>query len=499
MSDVTFRPSSPQAAEGPGGSGRGLKTNALRIGDVVIMALASSGPTQSIAVGIVGLMAAVYYHTFMPILICFIPMIGIAIGYQRLNAWQPSAGATYSWVGRALNPHAGFFAGWIMLMYYTIGTTSLTVPLGTYFLTFFSNSAANDKYWVAFVGSVFDILVLIVAAVGIKLSARFNWVWAVFEYALMIGFATAAIIMIYFTGLSGSVHTASSLFTLPRTGLISGILIAIFLYSGWDTAAYVGEEAKGKQAGRAAILSVVILFFIYSFVIFAFQGIAPIGTMGANGANILAFVGDKIGGSFWKNAMIVAVLGGTLASLQAAIVSSGRISFAMGRDHVFPKFFDNVHPRFLTPWNATILLGLLNIVFLWGTTLFSSINSALSNIASTLGLMAAIFYFLTAFTAIWFYRRVITKSTGNLILGGIMPGIGAAFMGFVIVYSLATGALTATNIVAGFGLALLGLVLSFVSKGVGHAKFYTDPSTSFGDKVDQAFDGGEPPSEGFGL
>jgi amino acid transporter len=497
MSDVTIRPPSAQPGQGPGGGG--LKANALRIGDVVIMALASSGPTQSIAVGIVGLMLAVYYHTFMAILICFVPMIGIAIGYQRLNAWQPSAGATYSWVGRAVNPHAGFFAGWIMLMYYTIGTTSLTVPLGTYFLSFFSNSAANDKYWVALVGSIFNILVLIVAALGIKLSARFNWVWAVFEYVLMIGFAIAALIMIYITGLSGSVHTFSSLFTLPRTGLISGILIAIFLYSGWDTAAYVGEEAKGKQAGRAAILSVVILFFIYSFVIFAFQGIAPIGTMNANGANILAFVGDKIGGGFWKNAMIVAVLGGTLASLQAAIVSSGRISFAMGRDRVFPKFFDNVHPRYLTPWNATILLGLLNIVFLWGTTLFSSIESALTNIASTLGLMAAIFYFLTAFTAIWYYRRVITKGAGNLILGGILPGFGAAFMAFVIIYSLVTGQLTTTNIVFGFGLAILGLVLSFVSKGVGHAPFYSDPSTSFGDKVEQAFDGGEPPSEGFGL
>ena len=120
------------STETPAGAddSKGLKKGALNIGDVVIMALASSGPTQSIAVGIVGLMVAVMYHTFLPILICFIPMIGIAIGYQRLNAWQPSAGATYSWVGRALNPHAGFFVGWIMLMYYTIGTTSLTVPSG---------------------------------------------------------------------------------------------------------------------------------------------------------------------------------------------------------------------------------------------------------------------------------------------------------------------------------------------------------------------------------
>jgi len=492
---ATVNGRSPQA----GDDTKGLKRGALRIGDVVIMALASSGPTQSIAVGMFGLMLAVAYHTFLPILICFIPMIGIAIGYQRLNAWQPSAGATYSWVGRALNPHAGFFAGWIMLMYYTIGTTSLTVPLGTYFLSFFSNSAANNKYLVALVGSVFCILVLIVAALGIKLSARFNWGWAIFEYALMIGFAVAALIMIYGTGLSGAVHTFSSLFTLPKTGLVAGLLIAIFLYSGWDTAAYVGEEAKGKQAGSAAILSVVILFFIYSFVIFSFQGIAPFKVLDANQANILAFVGHKIGGGFWENVMIVAVLGGTLASLQAAVVSSGRISFAMGRDRVFPKFFDSVHPRWRTPWNATILLGLLNIVFLWGTTLFSSIGSALTNIVSTLGLMAAIFYFLTAFTAIWYYRKVITKSAGNLILGGIFPGVGAAFMAFVVIYSLATGVLTFTNIVFGFGLAILGLILSFVSKGVGHAKFYTDPSVSFGDQVDAALDGPEPPSEGFGV
>ena len=453
------------------------------------MALASSGPTQSIAVGIVGLMVAVTYHTFLPILICFIPMIGIAFGYQRLNAWQPSAGATYSWVGRALNPHAGFFVGWIMLMYYTIGTTSLTVPLGTYFLTFFSNSRRQQQIRRRLVGSLLNILVLVVAALGIKLSARFNWVWAVFEYALMIGFSIVALVMIYSTGLSGSVHTFSSLFTLPKSGLITGLLIAIFLYSGWDTAAYVGEEAKGKQAGSAAILSVVILFVIYSFVIFAFQGVASFNTMQGNEANILAFVGDKIGGSFWKNVMIVAVLGGTLASLQAAIVSSGRISFAMGRDRVFPKFFDNVHPRYRTPWNATILLGLLNVVFLWGTTLFSSIGTR---------------------------ARQHREHTGHHG-GDLLPHDGVH--GHLVLPQGDRGQhrqphprrhharhrrrlhgasssstrwrpaqLTSTNMIFGFGLALVGLVLSFISAGVGHAKFYTDPSTSFGDKVDAAFD-----------
>ncbi len=454
----------------------GLRKNALKAGDVVILALASSGPTQSVAVTLAALLATVGYASFLPLLICFIPMLGIAIGYQRLNAWQPSAGATYSWVGRALNPHAGFFSGWIMLMYYTIGTTSLTIPLGSYMLSFFSNAAANDKYDVALVGTAFNLGVLVVAALGVKLSARFQWSWAIFEYGLLVGFTIAAIVVIYAGHRAHAVHLASSWFTIGGAGgfkaLISGVLLAIFLYSGWDTAAYVGEEAEGRTAGPAAVTSVVLLFVIYAVTVLAFQGIGPSRVLQANAANILAYVGQQIGGSFWKQLMIVAVLGGTLASLQAAIVSSARISFAMGRDRVFPGWFAVVHPRHGTPWNATILLGLLNVVFLWASTLIGSIGKALGDIVATLGLMAAIFYLLTAATAVWYYRKTIMASAGNLLLGGVLPGLGAAFMAFVIVYSLATGSLNGVEIAFGFGLALAGLVLSVVARQLGHSPFY---------------------------
>jgi amino acid transporter len=493
--------SSNAGPDRPGGSqlaprGRGLRANALKARDVVVISLASSGPTQSIAVTLAAILATVGYASFLPIVICFIPMLGIAIGYQRLNAWQPSAGATYSWVGRAVNAHAGFFAGWIMLMYYTIGTTSLTIPLGTYTLSFFSNAAANNKYDVALVGTAFNLIVLVVAALGIKLSARFQWGWAIFEYGLLVGFTIAAIVGIYGGHLTHTVHVTSSWFTISGAGgftaLISGVLLAIFLYSGWDTAAYVGEEARGKQAGPAAITSVVLLFVIYAVTILAFQGIAPNHVMQANAANILAFVGQRIGGSFWKQVMIVAVLGGTLASLQAAIVSSSRISFAMGRDRVFPRWFGSVSEKHRTPWNATILLGLLNVVFLWGSTLIGSIGRALNDIVSTLGLMAAIFYLLTAGTAVWYYRRSILASTGNFILGGILPGVGAAFMAFVIIYSLASGSLNGIEIVFGFGLALLGLVLSVISKHVGKSRFYTEPIVSQGDTIDAELAGTPP-------
>ena len=485
MSEVTAGPpAAGRVADSGGADGHGLRAGALRAGDVVIMALASSGPTQSIAVTLAALLAVVGYASFLPLLICFIPMLGIAIGYQRLNAWQPSAGATYSWVGRALSPHGGFFAGWIMLMYYVMGTTSLTVPLGTYFLSFFSASAAGNTTDVALVGSAFDLIVLVVAALGIRASSRFQWGWAIFEYGLLAGFTVAAIVAIYGGGLSHTVHVSGSWFTLSGAGgfksLISGSLLAIFLYSGWDTAAYVGEEAEGKKAGPAAITSVVLLFFMYSIVILAFQGVAPNGKIQASAGNVLAYVGQLIGGGFWANVMIVAVLGGTLASLQAAIVSAARIGYAMGRDRVFPGWLGQIHPRHQTPWRATILFGLLNLVFLWGSTLIGSIGTALSDITSTLGLMAAIFYLLTAGTAVWYYRKVITSGGRDLVLGGILPGLGAAFMAFVIIYSLASGSLNAIQITFGFGFAILGLVLSVISRRVGKSPFYADRSARAG-------------------
>ena len=63
--------------------------------------------------------------------------------------------------------------------------------------------------------------------------------------------------------------------------------------------------------------------------------------------------------------MIVAVLGGTLASLLAAIVSAWRISFAMGRDGVFPRWFGVVNARVPRPVERHYVVGLLNVVFLW--------------------------------------------------------------------------------------------------------------------------------------
>jgi amino acid transporter len=170
--------------------------------------------------------------------------------------------------------------------------------------------------------------------------------------------------------------------------------------------------------------------------------------------------------------MILIVLTGTLASLQAAVISAARIGYSMGSDRVLPPFLARVHERFGTPFVGTIFFGLLNVVFIWIFLFAGSVASAFSSIVSALGILAGLFYALTAITAVWYYRRTVLSSFGDAVLGGVLPLFGAVFLLGVIFYSVASGATTATVLVAGLGSAAIGIPLAIVSAVWGRSAFF---------------------------
>jgi hypothetical protein len=88
-------------------------------------------------------------------------------------------------------------------------------------------------------------------------------------------------------------------------------------------------------------------------------------------------------------------------------------------------------------------------------------------------------------------QAAIVSSAANFFLGGVLPAVGAAFMAFVVIYSVVTGSLNGVEEVWGLGLALLGLALSFISSRTGKASFYSDPSVSHGDTVEAELAGVE--------
>ena len=442
-----------------------LKANVLSLTDAIVLGLASSAPAQTMAVALPSLVAASGYAGLLPIASAFVPMLGIALAYQRLNRWEQSAGATYTWVSKALHPYLGFVAGWMILMYYTLGTTSMTVPAGTYTLQLIAPGVANNKLAAVAVGSVWNVIVTFLLLAGIEIAARLQRALAVFEYLVLFFFAILGVRAL----ISG--HAAARVtpqwFSVSGAGgvkgFLAGTLIAVFMYSGWDAAIYVNEETKDKEAnpGRAAVSSVVILLFVYGVITFAYQGILNRSTLQSSAGNALAVIANRLLPGPSSLLLSVVVLLGTVACLQVAIVSSSRLGFAMAEDRVMPSFFRIVHPRTGSPWGVTLFMGGVNLVFLLLTAFESGgTRELLSNIAGALGIIASLFYALTAIAAVWQCRAVLLTNVGNFVFGGLWPALGAIALLIIVVEAVLTRAVSTTVLWAGLGATAVALPIA---------------------------------------
>src|SRR5207302_6763700 len=70
-------------------------------------------------------------HFATIILIALFAMLITAVSYGRMAALYPAAGSAYTYVGRGLNPHLGFLAGWAMILDYLLQPLINTVWIST--------------------------------------------------------------------------------------------------------------------------------------------------------------------------------------------------------------------------------------------------------------------------------------------------------------------------------------------------------------------------------
>ena len=134
-----------------------------------------------------GLAAAAAYGGGPVILLCGIPMLIIANAYRRLNLWNANCGASFEWVGRAINPYLGFMTGWLM-----IAATWPGRPPSWSFSArrCWPSSIRTHPCWPNIGISTGVILVmLVIAMAGIRITARTQVAMAVVEYIILIAFS----------------------------------------------------------------------------------------------------------------------------------------------------------------------------------------------------------------------------------------------------------------------------------------------------------------------
>jgi amino acid transporter len=446
--------------------GARLEPDAIGVAQDTIIGMASSAPAASIGLTLAPLVAVMAYGTGPIILLTAIPMVVIANAYRRLNMWNANCGASFEWVGRAINPYLGFMTGWLMIAAYIIATVSGVEVLGPSVLAIFGSNSSSTWANIG-IGTAVGLVMLLIAVVGIKITARTQVSMAVVEYGLLIAFAIWGLVAVLGHH-SGTYPVTHGWFSLTGVGGLgspaAGFLIAVFMFTGWDGTVYVNEEVTHRRVnpGRAAIIAVVGLAIIYTFCTFGLQGAVSPKNLQNNSTSVLVYIAQSLGGGGWAKAMALALALSVIATTGTGIVLTARLVYGMASYRVLPEFLANVSRRFSTPVAASVLVGLLIVALTWVYLLTSSVQGAFDDVVDVTGLLFAIFYILTALATIAYYRRRIFARAWDAIVLGILPVGAAGFLGWIVVKSLM--AAFAAEIWSLVGIVGVGLILMLIAR-----------------------------------
>jgi amino acid transporter len=452
-----------------------LEPNAVSVAQDVLIGMADTGPTVTMLYVLVALIAASAYAGPLIILITAVPMLIIANAYRRLNLWNANCGASFEWVGRAMDPYLGYLTGWLMLAGTLFGSLVPVIALGPSVLAVFK--APTTSVWPNIgIATGLVLVMLVISVVGIKITARTQVAIGVMEYLILSAFAVWGLIWVLSHHV-GTVHITAAWFSLHgvggRGGLIAGFLITVFMFSGWDGTLYVNEEVKHRRAnpGKAAMVAVLIAAVLFILAQTGLQGVASYKTLNANSSSVLVYLGTTLSGSgVGGQVMAFALALCVIAATGVGIVLSARIAYGMASYRALPNALANVSPRFSTPAIASVVAGVLLIAMAWVNLLTTSVANAFNYVLDNTGILYAAFYCITALAAIVYYRRRALSNWREALTIGILPLASVIFLGWVSVKSMFTAPAAQNYSLLGF--LVVGVVLLLIARFVWRSPFF---------------------------
>jgi amino acid transporter len=435
--------------------GKGLKTGALGLVSSVVIGVASTAPAYSLAATLGAIVVLIGLQAPAVVLLAFVPILFVSIGYQQLNKAEPDCGTTFTWATKAFGPKAGWMGGWGIVAADVLVMASLAQIAGQYlFLLFGADGIGSDpaNTWVLVVGLAWMAVMTYICYRGIEISAAMQrWLLTV-EVLMLAVLAIFALIKVYSGhGVDGStIHPAWSWFNPANIkganghfsfNLFSqGILLMLFIYWGWDSAVSVNEETKDrdKTPGRAAIISTVLLLAIYAVVAVAAQAYAGVGDKGIglsnpdNSGDVLSVLGSSIFGSsgfgtVMSKLLLLMVLSSAAASTQTTILPTARTTLSMAVYKSIPATFAKVHPRYFTPTSSTLWMGGVSALLYLAMNYFAS-GQVIADAVTAIGVLIAFYYGATGFACTWYYRRELTRSGRDFLLKGLIPFLGGLML-----------------------------------------------------------------------
>ncbi|MDO5712338.1 MAG: APC family permease, partial [Micrococcales bacterium] len=290
----------------------------------------------------------------------------VAFTYAELVAAMPNVGGEYQYVLRAIGSRSAFLCAWALTLGYITVVAFEAVALPQTLLYLFPDMLAGklwtvagyDVYasWVA-VGVVGAILMTYLNFRGVRPAAVFQSLAVLF--LLVVG---ALLITGSFVG--GSVSTMEPLFVGGATGIIGVLVATPFLYVGFDVIPQSAEEINlpFRKIGILLLVSLLMAIVWYVTIMLTVGSAAPVSVL--NGSELAAAEGMT---ALWNSSamgtvLVVGGIFGILTSWNGFLIGASRLIYAMGASGMLPRWFGVLHPRYRTPGNALLFIGILSVM-----------------------------------------------------------------------------------------------------------------------------------------
>ncbi|RXK88195.1 amino acid permease [Chlorobaculum sp. 24CR] len=362
------------------------------------LALTSLGVGAIIGTGIFVLIGVAAHDKAGPAVTLSFALAGLAcvfaaLCYAEFASMAPVAGSAYTYAYATLGELFAWIIGWDLILEYAVASATVAHGWSHYFQDFigifglhlpgiFSRAPLDfDPVTGSLVltGSMFDlpavVIALAVTAVlvkGIRESAGFNTGMVIVKVAIVLLVIALGAMYVKpqnwqpfapfgYSGLSVFGHTIlgeSGPGGAP-VGVLAGAAMIFFAYIGFDSISTHAEEARNpeRDVPIAIIASLIICTVLYIAVAAVITGMVPYRQLNIDAPVSNAFKQVGLG---WAQFLVsLGAITGITSVLLVMMLSQPRIFLAMARDGLLPKeFFGAVHPKFRTPWKATILTGI---------------------------------------------------------------------------------------------------------------------------------------------
>jgi len=269
----------------------------------------------------------------------------------ELSSALPEEGGYYAWVRRAMGNFWGFQEAWLSLVASVFDMAIYPTLFILYLQRLFPWFAIGHRGLM--VGLAVVALCALLNVAGVKVVSNTS-LWLFF--ALSAPFIAIVCIAPFRFGALAQAITKP---TNSSIDILTGVLICMWNYMGWDNASTIAAEVERPQRTypRAMLAAVLIVAVSYILPVAAMwmTGLAP----SAWDTGFWADVAGMLGGPLLRVALALGGMISGFGMFNALVMSYSRLPLAMAQDGMLPKIFGKRHSRSRAPWVAIVVLAVL--------------------------------------------------------------------------------------------------------------------------------------------